>query len=75
MDELSSLLDSFCDEERFGIILRAKGIVAGVDGNWLHFDYTPGDVDVRYGSAGIIGRICVIGSDIKENELGLAFRI
>ena len=56
------------------MILRAKGIVEGTDGKWLHFDYIPGEADVRIGSAGLIGRICVIGSDLKEELLEKEFK-
>ena len=51
------------------MILRAKGIVAGEDGNWIHFDYVPGEPDVRLGSAAIIGRLCVIGSGIDKEKI------
>ena len=54
---------------RFGIVLRAKGIVPCTDGTWIHFDYVPGAPDVRRGAAGITGRLCVIGSDLHEDEL------
>ncbi len=74
-ERISEILDSFCDEEKFGIVLRAKGIVDSVDGNWIHFDYTPGESDVRTGSAGIIGRICVIGSGLNEKAVEEAFGI
>ena len=74
-DEIAEILDMFCDEERFGIVLRAKGIVAGDNGEWIHFDYTPGEADVRKGSAGIIGRICVIGSKLNEAEIDNVFGI
>ncbi len=69
VEELKDILDSFCDEERFGIVLRAKGIVDCVDGQWIYFDYTPGEADIRRGSAAIIGRICVIGSKLNESEI------
>ncbi len=72
-DEIKSVLDSLCDEAAFGIVLRAKGIVDSADGNWIHFDYTPGESDVRKGSAGIIGRICVIGSGLNEKAVEEAF--
>ena len=51
------------------MILRAKGIVAAEDGRWLHFDYVPGEPDVRYGSAALIGRLCVIGSGINKEKI------
>ncbi|MBQ6165530.1 MAG: GTP-binding protein [Clostridia bacterium] len=72
-EELESVLSSFADAERFGTVLRAKGIVDGVDGAWIHFDYVPGEVDVRNGGAGIIGRLCVIGSELKEDQIKAAF--
>ena len=75
MDEISEILDGFCDEEKYGVVLRAKGIVACECGCWIHFDYTPGEPDVRKGSAGIIGRICVIGSKLNEDAIIEAFGI
>ena len=72
-DEIKEILDMLCDEERFGIVLRAKGIVDSSEDKWIHFDYTPGETDVRHGSAGIIGRICVIGSKLNESAIEEAF--
>ena len=63
------------DEAKYGVILRAKGIVAGKDGSWIHFDYIPAEPDVREGSADITGRICVIGSKIKEDKLAELFGV
>ena len=73
-DEIKAILGSLGDEEKYGIILRAKGIVAGQDGQWIHFDYVPGVPDVRTGSAGTIGRLCVIGSKINEEAIAELFR-
>jgi len=73
-DEINSILTALGDEEKYGIILRAKGIVAGQDGQWIHFDYVPGVPDVRTGSAGTIGRLCVIGSKINEEAIAQLFR-
>ncbi len=56
----------------FGTVLRAKGIVKGEDA-WLHFDYVPGEPDVREGSAGVIGRLCVIGADLDREALSTLF--
>ncbi len=56
----------------YGQILRAKGIVNGGE-HWLHFDYVPGEADVRTGSATVTGRLCVIGCDLKEEALGALF--
>ena len=57
------------DSGKFGIVLRAKGIVPAVDGGWIHFDMVPGEFDVRRGGADYTGRLCVIGSGLKESEL------
>ena len=56
----------------YGTVLRAKGIVKG-ENDWLHFDYVPGEPDVRVGSAGIIGRLCVIGADLDREALSTLF--
>ena len=63
------------DEDKYGIILRAKGIVESDDGRWIHFDYIPGETDVRFGGAGIIGRLCVIGSNLNSNAISEALGI
>ncbi|HRR75709.1 MAG TPA: GTP-binding protein [Ruminococcus sp.] len=72
-EEINSALEALGNEEKFGMILRAKGIVAGKDGQWIHFDYVPGVPDVRTGSAGTIGRLCVIGSKINEAAISQLF--
>ncbi len=72
-DKIRDILKSLDVEEKFGIILRAKGIVAGNDGKWIHFDYIPGEADVRLGGADIIGRICVIGSNINTESISELF--
>lgn len=69
-EKIAQCLSALEDQETYGIILRAKGIVAGENGQWIHFDYVPGEPDIRTGSAGIIGRLCVIGS--KNNEAAIA---
>jgi hypothetical protein len=51
------------------MVLRAKGIVECLDGQWIHFDYVPGEADVRHGTAGVIGRLCVIGSGIDNDRI------
>ena len=68
-EEIEGALKSLENEEEYGIILRAKGIVAGKGGKWIHFDYVPGEPDVRTGSAAVIGRICVIGSKLNEQKI------
>ena len=56
-------------EEFYGTVLRAKGMVAGDDGQWIYFDMVPGEQEVRTGEAEYTGRICVIGSQLKEDAL------
>lgn len=73
-EEIQTALEQLEDAEKYGMILRAKGIVAGADGKWIHFDYVPGTPDVRTGSASTTGRLCVIGSHIQENALAALFR-
>ena len=75
MEKIAEILAALEDEHEYGMVLRAKGIVAGQDGQWIHFDYVPGEPDVRVGSAGIIGRICVIGADIDIEKIHAAFEI
>ena len=75
VDELNRILEALLEEKTYGVILRAKGIVAGKDGKWIHFDYIPGEPNVRYGSAGVIGRLCVIGSHIHETALAELFGV
>ena len=74
VDEIKSILEKLNDAD-YGMVLRAKGIVAGEDGNWIHFDYVPEEPDVRTGSADVTGRICVIGADIAEEKISALFRI
>ena len=74
MDEIQAALEALGNEEKFGMILRAKGIVAGADGQWIHYDYVPGVPDVRTGCAGTIGRLCVIGSKINEEAIAELFK-
>ena len=72
---LQNILDQLDDSNACGTILRAKGIVPAEDGSWIHFDYTPGEKDIRHGTAGVTGRLCVIGSDIKEDHLKELFGV
>ena len=74
-EKLEAALSELSDGERYGTVLRAKGIVAGEDGKWLHFDYVPEEVNVREGSAEYTGRLCVIGSKLNEEELKELFGV
>ena len=70
-EEVSAILEEL-DTGKFGTVLRAKGLVAGAEG-WIFFDYVPGEQDVRPGSAQVIGRLCVIGAELQEQELARLF--
>ena len=67
--DIKAVLDRFDEDGELGMVLRAKGIVECTDGSWIHFDYVPGECDIRLGSAGIIGRLCVIGSGIDKDKI------
>ena len=73
--ELEEILESLPEEKSYGVVLRAKGIVEGRDGTWIHFDYVSGESDVRNGSAGITGRLCVIGSGLNKSALAELFGV
>ena len=72
-EELLSALEEIQHEEEYGVVLRAKGIVAG-ENAWLHFDYVPGEPDVREGGADVTGRLCVIGCKLNEAALKKLFK-
>ena len=71
-EQIGTILEEL-DSGEYGIVLRAKGIVAGADGQWIHFDFVPGEENVRYGAADVMGRICVIGSRLDEAAIGKLF--
>ena len=72
-EEIEAALAAFSDEAAYGTVLRAKGIVAGADGSWIHFDYVPEETNVRTGSAAVMGRLCVIGSELNEQAIQKLF--
>ena len=72
--ELAGILDAL-EDEAMGVILRAKGIVPCTDGSWLHFDYTPGEQEIRHGGADFTGRLCVIGSKLDEAKIASLFGV
>ena len=74
-EELRGILAKLDDQEKYGMILRAKGIVDAVDGEWIYFDYVPGEIDVRRGSPAVTGRFCVIGSKMNEDALKELFQL
>ena len=63
------------DSGRFGFVLRAKGIVPNAEGGWIHFDYVPGECNVRLGSAAVTGKLCVIGANLDEQGVAAAFGV
>ena len=73
-EEIDAALTAL-DGGSYGAILRAKGIVPAVDGGWIHFDYVPFEHNVRRGSAEVTGRLCVIGAELKEDEVSALFHI
>ena len=73
--EMADKLNALTDEAKYGIVLRAKGIVASTGASWIHFDYVPGEPDVRAGSPAVIGRLCVIGSKLNIHALSELFGV
>ena len=74
-DEIRSILGQLSDEEEYGRILRAKGILQTAAGDWFQFDYVPGEIVIRDGSADYTGRLCVIGADLNEKALTELFHL
>lgn len=72
---MKEILSQLQNEADYGMILRSKGIVQAENGEWIHFDYTPGETDVRHGGAEVTGRLCVIGSKINEENLKKLFGV
>ena len=72
-EEITTILETLEKDESMGTILRAKGMVAGADGEWIYFDMVPEEHEVRSGAAEYTGRICVIGSELKEDRLAELF--
>ena len=66
-------LESLDNTEEYGMVVRAKGIVACTEGGWIHFDYTPGEVEVRKGAAAPTGLLCVIGAELKTEKVETLF--
>lgn len=73
-DELRHILAQL-ESGEYGTVLRSKGLVDAADGQWLYFDYVPGEPDIRRGAPGVTGRICVIGSQLKEDKLQVLFNV
>ncbi len=73
-EEIENILEELDRESEYGFILRAKGMVPAGDGTWVYFDYVPGESNVREGQADVTGKICVIGSKLKEENLAKLFK-
>ncbi len=74
-ESLKKILDALNDSEKYGFVLRSKGIVDASDGEWLYFDYVPEECDIRRGAAAVTGRFCVIGSKLNEKALKELFEL
>jgi len=72
-EEIEAILHTLSDSRDYGVVLRAKGMVAGKGGQWIYFDMVPGEADIRNGAADYTGRLCVIGSKLQEEELERLF--
>ena len=72
-EQIGQILEALEQEDTYGMVLRAKGMVPGADGEWIYFDYVPGESNVRGGSPCVTGRFCVIGSGLKEEKLNALF--
>ena len=68
-EQIENALKALDDHDKYGMILRSKGIVAGEDGTWIHFDFVPEESEVRTGSADVTGKIVVIGSEVKKDAV------
>ena len=73
-EKIKQILAKLDDSDTYGIILRSKGMVPDGEGRWIHFDYVPEETEVRFGAADVTGKICVIGSGLKEEALADLFR-
>ena len=74
-DQIENALKALDDTEKYGMILRSKGIVAGEDGSWIHFDFVPEEAEVRTGASDVTGKIVVIGSEVKKDAVKELFGI
>lgn len=74
-EEIETILETLSGSEEYGMILRAKGMVEGKDGQWIYFDMVPGEADIRTGSPDYTGRLCVIGSKLQEEKIAELFGV
>lgn len=74
-EEIQKILDTLSEDGSYGMVLRAKGMVEGKDGQWIYFDMVPGEADIRQGAPDYTGRLCVIGSKLAEDKLAELFGV
>lgn len=74
-EDLEEILKKLADTTEYGVVLRAKGIIPSQDGSWINFDLVPGEYDIRQGEPDVTGRLCVIGTELKEDEIGKLFQL
>lgn len=72
-EEVERILRTLSESEEYGAVLRAKGMLNGADGKWIYFDMVPGEYELREGQPDYTGRLCVIGSQLKEAKLAELF--
>lgn len=72
-ESLEGMLEKLSDAETYGTILRAKGMLPAEDGTWIYFDMVPEETEIREGAPEYTGRLCVIGSKMKEDKLAELF--
>ena len=72
---MEHILKTLSESEAYGIILRAKGMVPDVNGEWIYFDLVPGEYELRKGKPDYTGKLCVIGSELKEDKLSELFQL
>ena len=73
-EEVERMLEALEDADTYGFVLRSKGMLPSADGTWVHFDYVPGEPQVRTGAADVTGKICVIGSGLHQDNLEKLFK-
>ena len=74
-EQIEGILKKLSEDTAYGMVLRAKGMVAGADGQWIYFDMVPEETEIREGSPEYTGRLCVIGSKLKEDKLAELFGV
>lgn len=74
-DEVQEVLERMANSQAFGMVLRAKGMIQATDGTWIYFDLVPGEYEIRKGEPEVTGRLCVIGTELKTEEIERAFRL